>query len=548
MTPKRFKITLGVSILIILIFMVIKSMTVFDLIESSKSVQILEYSSFIIFIPAFYVLVMSMLDNYKNIKIEKSKLEELLHESSLISKTDSKGVITEVNDNFCNLSGYRRHELLGRDHRILNSGTHSKDFWKKMYQSTVQYRVIWNEIVTNMKKDGSKYIVNSWIKAMFDDRDRHIGFISVRQDITNLYKTLDEVKEKEGELRGIIEAINKSSSTVEFCSNGFIINANENFLDLMGYHLHEITGKHHSIFIDPQEINSRAYSKFWQDLKSGKSKDGQYLMLDKDGESLWFNSTFNPIFDSDGKLVKILNISNNITSEVHQKMDLERKNSYLEHAAKILRHDMHSGINTYIPRGISSLERRIGKIAKEANIPAEKLEITLGSSMKLIKEGLSHAQKVYSGVREFTNLVKKDSVLETEVCDLSLVLKQYLKSTAYASQVSISDLGIERANCSLFCTAVDNLIRNGLKYNDSDTKLVKIYRDGDSIIVEDNGRGMTQSEFEEYSKPYVRKKENQESGSGLGLNICIAIIREHGWDLSLIKSRKGTKLRISIDK
>jgi PAS domain S-box-containing protein len=111
-----------------------------------------------------------MLDNYKNIKIEKSKLEELLQVSSLISKTDSKGVITEVNDNFCNLSGYRRHELLGSDHRILNSGTHSKDFWKKMYQSTVQYRVIWNEIVTNMKKDGSKYIVNSWIKAMFDDR------------------------------------------------------------------------------------------------------------------------------------------------------------------------------------------------------------------------------------------------------------------------------------------------------------------------------------------------------------------------------------------
>ena len=500
------------------------------------------------FIPAFYVLVVSMIDNYKNVKIEKSKLEELLQESSLISRTDCKGIITEVNDNFCNISGYKRHELLGRDHRILNSGTHSKDFWKKMYQSTIQYRVIWNEIVTNTRKDGSKYIVNSWIKAMFDDRDQHIGFISVRHDITNLYKTLDEVKEKEGELRGIIEAINKSSSTIEFCSNGFIINANDNFLDLMGYRLHEITGKHHSIFTDPQEINSKAYAKFWQDLKSGKSKDGQYLMLDKNGESFWFNSTFNPIFDSDGKLVKILNISNDITSEVLQKMDLERKNSYLEHAAKILRHDMHSGINTYIPRGISSLERRIGKIAKEANMPAERLEIVLGSSMKLIKEGLSHAQKVYSGVREFTNLVKKDSVLETEACDLSQALKQYLKSTAYASQVSISDLGTERVNCSLFCTALDNLIRNGLKYNDSDTKLVKIYRDGNSIIVEDNGRGMTQSEFEEYSKPYVRKKENQESGSGLGLNICIAIIREHEWDLSLIKSRKGTKFRISMDK
>ena len=548
MTSKRFKISLGISTLIILIFLVIKSSTVFDLIESSKSVQILEYISFILFIPAFHVLIMSMFEAYKQLRLEKSKLEELLHESSLVSKTDKNGVITDVNDNFCNVSGYRRHELLGQDHKILNSGTHSKDFWTKMYQSTILYKVIWNEIVTNRKKDGSKYIVNSWIKAMFDDRGDHIGFISVRQDITDLYKTLDSIKEKEEELSGIIEAINKSSATIEFCSNGFIIDANDNFLKLTGYKLHEITGKHHSIFIDQQDFNSKTYEKFWEDLKSGKPKDGQYLMLDKKGEELWFNTTYNPIFDSTGKLVKILSISSDITSAVNQKMDLERKNSYLEHAAKILRHDMHSGINTYIPRGISSLERRIDKIAKESNMDPEKLEIVLGSSMKLIKEGLSHAQRVYVGVREFTNLVKKDSVLETEPCDLSRALKEYLKSTAYSSQVLISDLGTENVNCSLFCTALDNLIRNGLKYNDSDTKLVKVYRDGNNIIVEDNGRGMTQREFEEYSKPYARKHGNRESGSGLGLNICIAIIKEHGWDLSLVKFRNGTKLQISLNK
>jgi PAS domain S-box-containing protein len=548
MTSKRFKISLGISTLIILIFLVIKSSTVFDLIESSKSVQILEYISFILFIPSFHVLIMSMFEAYKHLKLEKSKLEELLHESSLVSKTDKNGVITDVNDNFCNVSGYRRHELLGQDHKILNSGIHSKDFWNKMYQSTILYKIIWNEIITNRKKDGSKYVVNSWIKAMFDDRGGHIGFISVRQDITDLYKTLDSIKEKEEELSGIIEAINKSSATIEFCSNGFIIDANDNFLKLMGYKLHEITGKHHSIFIDQQDFNSKTYEKFWEDLKSGKPKDGQYLMLDKKGEELWFNTTYNPIFDSTGKLVKILSISNDITSAVNQKMDLERKNSYLEHAAKILRHDMHSGINTYIPRGISSLERRIDKIAKEASMDPEKLEIVLGSSMKLIKEGLSHAQRVYVGVREFTNLVKKDSILETEPCDLSRALKEYLKSTAYSSQVLISDLGTENVNCSLFCTALDNLIRNGLKYNDSDTKLVKVYRDGNNIIVEDNGRGMTQREFEEYSKPYARKHGNRESGSGLGLNICIAIIKEHGWDLSLVKFRNGTKLQISLNK
>ena len=75
-----------------------------------------------------------------------------------------------------------------------------------------------------------------------------------------------------------------------------------------------------------------------------------------------------------------------------------------------------------------------------------------------------------------------------------------------------------------------------------------MYRKKENIIVEDNGRGMTKSEFEEYSKPYTRKRNNTESGSGLGLNICIAIMKEHGWKLNLLKARKGTKLEISLDK
>ena len=84
-------------------------------------------------------------------------------------------------------------------------------------------------------------------------------------------------------------------------------------------------------------------------------------------------------------------------------IQLETNNTYLEHAAKILRHDMHSGINTYIPRGVSSLEKRL----TDDNIKELKIE----SPLKMIKEGLLHTQKVYKGVYEFTNLVKKDSVI-----------------------------------------------------------------------------------------------------------------------------------------
>ena len=165
----------------------------------------------------------------------------------------------------------------------------------------------------------------------------------------------------------------------------------------------------------------------------------------------------------------------------------------------------------------------------------------------MLDEGLKHTQKVYAGVKEFTNLVKEDVQLDTKQVDLKEILKNYLSSTSYSKQVVIDDLITMDVNEPLFCTAIDNLIRNGLKYNDSGTKTVMIFMEDDNTLcVQDNGRGMTQTEFENLSKPYIRKKEQKESGSGLGLNICIAILKEHGFEITAEKSNPGTKLRIKL--
>jgi signal transduction histidine kinase len=226
--------------------------------------------------------------------------------------------------------------------------------------------------------------------------------------------------------------------------------------------------------------------------------------------------------------------------------DLEKKNIYLEHAAKIIRHDMHSGINTYLPRGIKSLNRRLS----EDDIK----QLKIGSPLKLIGDGLHHAQKVYAGVYEFTNLVKANAQMSKAGCNVKTILEDYLKLTAYKSQVILDDnLPTElEINEPLFCTAVDNLIRNGLKYNDSPTKWIKIYLDGSYhtgsyICIEDNGRGIDQADFDHLSKPYTRKEDQKEGGTGLGLNICVAILKEHGFNILCEKTETGTKLKIKIN-
>ena len=172
---------------------------------------------------------------------------------------------------------------------------------------------------------------------------------------------------------------------------------------------------------------------------------------------------------------------------------------------------------------------------------------SFGAKCVFTSEWDEHSQKVYKGVYEFTNLVKKDVVLNKAECNIKNILYDYLSSTAYISQVILDDnLPTIELNEPLFCTAVDNLIRNGLKYNDSETKFVKIYGDEDSIYIQDNGRGITQDDFNHLSKPYTRKEGQKESGTGLGLNICVAILEEHKFKITCEKNEIGTKMKIKI--
>ena len=234
-----------------------------------------------------------------------------------------------------------------------------------------------------------------------------------------------------------------------------------------------------------------------------------------------------------------------LASKAKIKKELNNKNVYLEHAAKIIRHDMHSGINTYIPRGIKSLKRRL--------TDEQIKELKIGSPLKLVEDGLHHARKVYSGVYEFTNLFKTNAQMSKTECNIKEILEDYLKLTAYKNQVILDDdlpTGL-MVNEPLFCTAIDNFIRNGLKYNDSKTKWVKVYHEGNyhsgsHICIEDNGRGLTMEEFIELSKPYIRKEGQKESGTGLGLNISISILKEHGFGVWAEKQKQGTKIKIKI--
>jgi PAS domain S-box-containing protein len=467
------------------------------------------------------------------IKNELINSLEAINRSNGVIEFDLNGYITKVNDLFLSVVGFlpnERIKIIGKHHSIFVDPEHAKSLeYKKFWESLRGGDYIGGEF-PRINREGSLIYLQATYNPVFDESGNPYKIIKYALDVTY-------IKKQEQELKNRLNAINSSNAVIEFDLNGIILDANEKFQSVMGFPLENIVGKHHRVFVTEKYENSNEYIEFWNSLKNGEFITGQFERIKSDGTVVWLQATYSPIFNLEGKPYKVMKIATDVTKVVEQKKELEKKNTYLEHASKILRHDMHSGINTYIPRGISSLERRL----TEDNIKDLKIEAPL----KMIKEGLLHTQKVYRGVFEFTNLVRPNATLNKTECDLSEILDSYLRSTAYRSQVIIEKLGKAMVNEALFCTAIDNLIRNGLKYNDSSTKFVKIYKKSDTLYVEDNGRGLSSTEFKELSEPYTRKEDQTEDGTGLGLNICIAILEEHGYSIECDKLPEiGTQMKI----
>src|SRR6056300_1276566 len=234
---------------------------------------------------------------------------------------------------------------------------------------------------------------------------------------------INNIKVREEKANAQLGGISRSNLVVTLTMDGYVIKANDNFCKLVGCTEGDMVKKPHSSMVTPEYAKSKEYLEFWEKLRRGESITGQFERVAKDGSKRWLFGKYTPIKNSKGEYDTVLKIATDVTAQHEAEDIVNQKNSYLEHAAKILRHDMHSGINTYMPRRLSSLKRRL----TEDQIK----ELKIAAPLKMLQEGLIHTQKVYAGVKEFTNLVKENVQLDTELLDLKAILKSYLSSTSY---------------------------------------------------------------------------------------------------------------------
>jgi methyl-accepting chemotaxis protein len=138
------------------------------------------------------------------------------------------------------------------------------------------------------------------------------------------------------ELEGLANAVSRVQAMIYFSLDGTILDANENFLRVMGYTLAEIKGKHHRIFADPAFAQSAAYKEFWAKLSRGEFDRGEYKRIGKGGKEVWLLASYNPIFDKDGKNSKVVKFATDVTAEKLRNADFAGQMAALDKVQAII--------------------------------------------------------------------------------------------------------------------------------------------------------------------------------------------------------------------
>ncbi|AUH51833.1 chemotaxis protein [Chromobacterium sp. ATCC 53434] len=141
-----------------------------------------------------------------------------------------------------------------------------------------------------------------------------------------------------------LAAIERSMAVIEFSANGEVIQANENFLNAMGYRADEIVGRHHSTFCQPSYANSASYREFWQKLGRGEFQSGHFQRLRKDGSEIWLEANYSPIVDVTGKVTGVIKVATDITSQVQAEQDSKALRQAIDHSMARIEFDLDGNI------------------------------------------------------------------------------------------------------------------------------------------------------------------------------------------------------------
>ncbi|WP_426178652.1 methyl-accepting chemotaxis protein [Pseudomonas sp. TWRC1-2] len=242
---------------------------------------------------------------------QQASLLDAIERSMAVIEFDLQGTVLRANENFLKTMSYRAEQIEGQPHRM---------FCTPAFTRSAEYNQLWTQLRNGQFQSGTFERVGGdgqsvWLEASYNPVRDHTGqvikVVKYAMDVTPRLQAESEANAKLG-------AIDRAMAVIEFNLDGTIITANANFLQRMGYSLAQIQGKHHRLFCKPDLANSSTYSEFWKRLNQGELFNGQFERIDKNGQTVWLEANYNPVYDASGRLCKVVKFASDITARVQQ--------------------------------------------------------------------------------------------------------------------------------------------------------------------------------------------------------------------------------------
>ncbi|HZE53433.1 MAG TPA: PAS domain-containing methyl-accepting chemotaxis protein [Bradyrhizobium sp.] len=244
----------------------------------------------------------------------KAETARALAQSAAIDRSQAviefklDGTIITANQNFLNTLGYTLAEIAGKHHRMfVDPAEQAKPayaaFWAALNRGEFQAAEY-----KRIRKDGREVWIQASYNPILGADGKPVSVIKFATDITAR-------KQQSIEDAGKMLAIGRAQAVIEFEMDGTIIDANQNFLNALGYTLAEVAGKHHSMFVEPAQRDSAEYRNFWDSLRRGQFQTAEYKRIGKGGKQVWILANYNPILDEAGKPLKVVKFATDVTKQ-----------------------------------------------------------------------------------------------------------------------------------------------------------------------------------------------------------------------------------------